>query len=145
MHQNKITISWNKVDGADGYIIYTSEKENGKYKKIKNEGKNARKVTIKVGNGKTVYIKLRSMKKKKTECVYSDYSSSWKSVEVGAVWYKKILQSRNASYDVRAQFNQNVQKRKVNQREFLRCLWICRIFYALTLFLDVLCFSMQDF
>ena len=116
--QNKITISWNKVDGADGYIIYTSEKENGKYKKIKNAGKNARKVTIKVGNGKTVYIKLRSMKKKKTGCIYSDYSSAWKAVEVGAVWYKKVLQSRNASYDVRAQFNQNVQKRKVNRRDF---------------------------
>lgn len=72
----KITVSWKKVSGAKGYIVYTSTKKTKGYKtaKIVNKPK-AGKVTLKASKGvKKQYIKVRAFYKKNGSRVYGPYS-----------------------------------------------------------------------
>ncbi|MCM1245933.1 MAG: fibronectin type III domain-containing protein [Roseburia sp.] len=59
-----IKLNWGKVTGASGYTIYMSTSRDGKYKKVKSLGKNAKSVTLKkygksrLLKTKTYYIKV---------------------------------------------------------------------------------------
>ncbi len=59
-----IKLNWGKVTGASGYTVYMSTSRNGKYKKVKSLGKNAKSVTLskygksKLNKSKTYYIKV---------------------------------------------------------------------------------------
>ncbi len=57
-------LKWGKVTGAKGYTVYISTSKDGKYKKVKSLGKNAKKITVtkygkkKLSRYKTYYIKV---------------------------------------------------------------------------------------
>lgn len=59
-----ITLNWGKVTGASGYTVYMSTSRDGKYKKVKSLGKNAKSVKLskfgkgKLNKSKTYYIKV---------------------------------------------------------------------------------------
>lgn len=59
-----IKLSWKKIAGASGYTVYASTSRNGKYKKVKSLGKNAKGITFrKLGKSKlkratTYYVKV---------------------------------------------------------------------------------------
>ncbi len=79
----KVTITWNKVNGASGYVLYQASAQNGTYEKVK---------TITSGNilthtrgslikGKTYYYKVRAYITVDGNKVYGAYSNA-KSVRV---------------------------------------------------------------
>lgn len=73
----KQTISWKKVSGVDGYVIYQSTSKDGKYKKIKtitSANKTSYKVT-KLKAGTRYYYKIRTRKKVKGKYGYGSYST----------------------------------------------------------------------
>lgn len=59
-----IKLNWGKVTGASGYTIYMSTSKDGKYKKVKSLGKNAKSVTLskygksRLNKSKTYYVKV---------------------------------------------------------------------------------------
>lgn len=117
--QNIVTVSWDKVPGADGYAVYTASSGNGTYKKVKTVGSGTLKVSLKIGNGKSLYIKVRAYKKDNGKNVYGAYSSAKKATDIGAVWYKKILvKTTSASYNVRCQYDQKYKTKRVYQEDF---------------------------
>lgn len=69
-------VSWKKIKGVKGYKVYTSDKKKGKYKQAVNI-KKAKKVkcSIKLGNKKSCYIKVRAYKKNGKKTVYGKYSA----------------------------------------------------------------------
>ena len=75
--KKKITISWNRIGGVDGYEIFRSLKKSSGYKKIKT----AKKAVItsytnkKLVKKKKYYYKVRAYKKVNGKKVYSSYSS----------------------------------------------------------------------
>ena len=80
---NSITISWKKVNGANGYEIYRSTKKNSGYKKIKTitAPGTIHYVNSKLNTGTTYYYKLRAYRKVGSKKVYSTSWSSIKSVK----------------------------------------------------------------
>lgn len=58
---NKLKLNWSKIDGASGYTIYASNKENSGYKKVKSLSANKRNITI---------SKIRGKKLKKNKPYY---------------------------------------------------------------------------
>ena len=77
----KVTLSWNKVTGADGYEIYMSLSKKGKYKKQSICSNAKIKYTKKqLKNGKIYYFKIRSFKLNSLgKKIYSkNYSSIYK-------------------------------------------------------------------
>lgn len=70
------TVSWKKIKGVKGYRVYTSQKKKGKYKQAANLKKASKvKCTIKLGNKKSCYIKVRAYKKNGKKIVYGKYSA----------------------------------------------------------------------
>lgn len=72
------TISWKKVKGVDGYIIYQSASQNGPYKKLKKIS-GAKKTSYKVTNltpGTKYYYKVRTRKKVKGKVGYGSYTAA---------------------------------------------------------------------
>ncbi len=69
-------VSWKKIKGVKGYKVYISDKKKGKYKQAANI-KKAKKVkcSIKLGNKKSCYIKVRAYKKNGKKTVYGKYSA----------------------------------------------------------------------
>ncbi len=70
------TISWKKVSGIDGYLVYQSTSKNGKYKKLKKLS--ASKTSYKVTNltpGVRYYYKIRTRKKISGKVHYGSYST----------------------------------------------------------------------
>ena len=61
-HSGNITITWNKVAGADGYQVYRATSKNGTYKKMLTTSKTTYKNTS-VVSGKTYYYKVRAYNK----------------------------------------------------------------------------------
>lgn len=116
--QNRITLTWKKVKGAEYYQIYRSSALNGKYQKIKTVGSRTTKYTNRVGNGKTYYYKVRAVRKYKTGYVYGKFSAVKKATEVGNTWYQKVLKSPKASYRVRCQADAKVRYRTAKRSEF---------------------------
>lgn len=115
--QNRITLTWKKVKGAEYYQIYRSSALNGKYQKIKTVGSRTTKYTNRVGSGKTYYYKVRAVRKYKTSYVYGKFSAVKKATEVGNTWYQKVLKSPKASYRVRCQADAKVYE-TVKRSEF---------------------------
>ena len=71
-----ITVSWNKVSGCDGYVVYRATSKNGKYTKVKtitSSGKTSWK-NGKLKTGKTYYYKVRAYDVRDDKRVYSEYS-----------------------------------------------------------------------
>lgn len=66
----KLKVNWSKVKGATKYIVYTSDKENSGYKKVKTLSAKKRSITIskikgkKLKKKKTYYIKIVPVSKK---------------------------------------------------------------------------------
>lgn len=75
--KKKITISWKKVKGVSGYVVYRSTKKTKGYKKVKTVKKDS---VVKYTNKsltskKKYYYKVRAYKKVNGKNVYSKYSS----------------------------------------------------------------------
>lgn len=70
------TVSWKKVKGATGYVVYRSTKKNGKYKAVKTitKGSTTKYVNKKLKKKKTYYYKVRAVKKSGNKKIYSAYS-----------------------------------------------------------------------
>lgn len=82
------TISWKKVKGVDGYLIYQSTSKDGPYKKLKKIS-GATKTSYKVTNltpGTRYYYKVRTRKKVKGKVGYGSYT------EACEVWTKTLPQ-----------------------------------------------------
>lgn len=70
------SINWEAQKGVDGYIIYASTSENGKYKKVATASKDATNCKVKnLKSGKYYYFKIRSYKKAENNTAYSSYSN----------------------------------------------------------------------
>ena len=74
---NSIKVNWNKVEDADGYEIYTSTSNDGKYT-LKSTIVDNNTTNIKISGlntSTTYYCKIRSYKINKNEKIYGDYSA----------------------------------------------------------------------
>lgn len=111
-------MEWNRITGANGYQVYTSTSVNGEYKKSATIGAGKTKHTLKVANGKTVYIKIRAFRNSNGSKKYSGFSSPKKGTEIGATWYKKVLKTRSKKYTVRYQSSHIVERKKVNRKDY---------------------------
>lgn len=71
------TLSWNKISGATGYVVYMSTSKNGKYKNVSTVKGNASvKYTVKnLSKGKTYYFKVAAYKSVNGSNVYSAASA----------------------------------------------------------------------
>lgn len=73
---SKVKVTWDAVDGADGYEVYRATTKNGKYTKtyITSASKTS---YINAGRtcGKTYYYKVRAFKKNGSKNTYSKYSA----------------------------------------------------------------------
>lgn len=116
--QNKLSIYWNRVSGANGYQVYISDSQNGEYKKVATTGAKETSYILKVTNGKTVYIKIRAFKNTGYTKKYGDFSQVKKGTEIGAVWYKKVLKTKSKDYIVRYQYGRSVKRKKVNIKDY---------------------------
>ena len=74
---SSIRLSWKKVGGAYGYVIYRSTSKNGGYKAIATikKGKITSYTNKKLSAGKTYYYKLRPFKTVKNKRQYMSYSA----------------------------------------------------------------------
>ena len=71
---NSFKISWKKVSGASGYVLY-AKYSGGSYKAVKTASKNTTSYTHKnLKFGKTYYYKLRAYKTSRGKRTYSSYS-----------------------------------------------------------------------
>ena len=65
--QKGIKINWDKINGADGYVVYVSTKKDSGYKKFQITGKNSTTITKygknKLKSGKTYYFYVVAQKK----------------------------------------------------------------------------------
>jgi uncharacterized repeat protein (TIGR02543 family) len=73
-----IRLTWKKVSGADGYIVYRSYKKNGKYKKIATIKKGSRTTYLykKAKKGKIAYYKVKAYRKNGSKKLLSVYSKT---------------------------------------------------------------------
>jgi len=77
---NKLKVTWERVDGADGYAVYKATSENGKYSLIKriDSGKTTSYTWGKATTGTTYYFKVKAYNKVGTKRVYGSYSEPTK-------------------------------------------------------------------
>lgn len=63
--KKKITLSWKKISGASGYVIYRSSKKNGTYKRIAvvKSGKTVKYINTKLPAKKKYYYKVKAYRK----------------------------------------------------------------------------------
>ena len=71
-------ISWNKVNGADGYVIYYSNNKDGSYKKLK-AIKDTSYIHTNTAKSKSYYYKVRAYKSVNGEKIYSSFSTTKKA------------------------------------------------------------------
>lgn len=73
---NTLKIKWDKVSGADGYVLYCSTSENGKYEKVAsiNDSKTLSYTNKKLTTGKKYYYKVRAYRSVGKSKVYGAYS-----------------------------------------------------------------------
>ena len=75
-----IKLTWSKVSGATGYVVYYSYEKNGTYKKL-DAVKNTTTFSVKnLTAGKGIFFKVRAYKKTANGNVYSGYSAAKKIV-----------------------------------------------------------------
>jgi hypothetical protein len=77
-----VKVSWKKVSGAKGYVIYRAEKAGGKYYRMhtKTLGSSDRSWKISSKSGKTYYYKVRAYKYSGGKKVWTKYSAGVKCV-----------------------------------------------------------------
>ncbi len=75
--KKSVKLTWKKVSGANGYVIYRSTKKNKGFKKIKTitKAKTVKYTNKKLKKGKTYYFKIRAYKTVNGKKVYSKYTS----------------------------------------------------------------------
>ena len=73
----KIKVSWKKVSGASGYVVYRSTKKTTGYKAVKTikSAKTVKYTTGKLKKGTTYYFKVRAYRTVKGKKVYGSYSA----------------------------------------------------------------------
>lgn len=76
--KTSVTLSWDKVSGADGYEIYRKTGKDGEYKKIKTitSGKTVTYKNKELSFGKKYYYKVRAFDKNGSSTKKGKYSSS---------------------------------------------------------------------
>lgn len=72
---DKIKLTWNKVTGAKGYIIFRSTSKNGSYKKITSVT-NTSYTNSKLKTGTTYYYKIQAYRKSGKKTITSSYSET---------------------------------------------------------------------
>ena len=71
-----IVLGWDKVKGADGYVIYMSTTADGKYKKVATAKKNATSCELNnLQSGKYYYFKIKAYTKAQDNTAYSTESN----------------------------------------------------------------------
>ena len=75
--KRQISVKWNKVPGAHGYVIYKASSKNGKYKAVKTIQKASAKswTDKKIKSKKQHYYKVRAFRNVSGKKVHSDYSN----------------------------------------------------------------------
>lgn len=73
---SKIKVTWDKIDGVDGYIVYRATSKNGKFTKAYSTSNPNKLYYINTGRttGKYYYYKIRGYKKINGKTVYTKYS-----------------------------------------------------------------------
>ena len=72
-NSRSLDVSWKKINGAKGYVVYCTDKKNGKYKKVKQTTRT--KAHFKnLKKGKTYYYKVKAYKKVNGKVYYGYYS-----------------------------------------------------------------------
>ncbi|MGN0609150.1 MAG: fibronectin type III domain-containing protein [Oscillospiraceae bacterium] len=74
---DRITLTWNKVNGADAYRVYMYDSYSKKFKKIKTTAETKATVTG-LKNNKTYYFMLSAVKKSGNSYVSGEYSKQFK-------------------------------------------------------------------
>ena len=74
---SKIKVSWDKMDGVDGYQVYRSTSKNGTYKRAYSTADPDKNWYINTGRttGKTYYYKVRGYKEISGKKVYTNFSA----------------------------------------------------------------------
>lgn len=75
--EKKVSVSWNKTNGATGYVVYMATSKNGKYSKIATLKGNSKVSYTKTGltKGKTYYFKVAAYTVANEKTLYSSFSS----------------------------------------------------------------------
>ena len=83
LKKNSVTVKWNKVKNADGYVVYRATKKNGKYAAVKtiNKGKTVTFTNKNLKKGKTYYYKIKAYKKVNGKKALGQFSAV-KSVKI---------------------------------------------------------------
>lgn len=71
----KLKAKWKKSSGADGYEIYFSSSEKGKYKKLASVSSGSKTSYSKKMSAKTYYVKIRPYKKSGNQKLYGAFSA----------------------------------------------------------------------
>lgn len=80
---NYLQVSWNKVSGAQGYVIYTKNSKSASWKKAKTVSAGTVKYNYKtVSSGKRYYFTVRAYRKTGGKIVYGAYSKTGVSIVV---------------------------------------------------------------
>lgn len=80
---NYLQVSWNKVSGAQGYVIYTKNSKSASWKKVKTVSAGTVKYNYKtVTSGKRYYFTVRAYRKTGGKTVYGAYSKNGSSIVV---------------------------------------------------------------
>ena len=79
----KVSLNWNKVNGASGSRIYYKTSENGKWHYVTQIGKGSTTSYTNTGlkSGQTYYYTMRAYRTVNGEKVFGSYSD-WKTVKV---------------------------------------------------------------
>ena len=74
--KNKVTVSWKKVNGANGYVIYRAVKKNGAYKAVKTvkKGSTVKFVNTGLKKGKVFFYKMRPYRMVNGKKVFGNYT-----------------------------------------------------------------------
>lgn len=74
---SKLKLTWKKVSGANGYVLYRSTSKNGTYKKIKtiSSGSTTSYTNSNLSSGKTYYYKIKARNKVNGKTGYGTYST----------------------------------------------------------------------
>ena len=79
----KVTLNWNKVNGASGYRIYYKTSEDGEWHYVTQIGKGSTTSYTDTGlkSGQTYYYTMRAYRTVNGEKIFGSYSD-WKTVKV---------------------------------------------------------------
>ncbi|MCQ4636218.1 fibronectin type III domain-containing protein [Anaerovorax odorimutans] len=82
VNSTTLKITWKKVSGANGYVVYKASSKKGKYKKVKTVKKGTKMNNTRLKKGKKYYYKVRAYKTVDKKKYYSKYSKVKKGIPV---------------------------------------------------------------